>query len=58
MGISPEVSYESIRKRIASQSQEYFEPLLSELGFSKGQIEINSLEELKQGLESIRVFWV
>jgi len=46
-------SYESIRKRIAAQAQEYFEPQLTELGFSKNQIEICSLEDLRQNLDSI-----
>jgi hypothetical protein len=55
--LSPEqksaYSYEAIRKRLAAQAQEYFEPQLAELGFSKSQIETQSLDELRQSLESI-----
>ncbi|MBD2103593.1 hypothetical protein [Leptolyngbya sp. FACHB-261] len=46
-------NYEAIRKRLAAQAQEYFEPQLAELGFSKSQIETQSLDELRQSLESI-----
>ena len=46
-------NFEAMRKRVAEQAQACFEPQLAELGLSRSQIETQSLEELRQSLESI-----
>jgi hypothetical protein len=46
-------SFEAMRKRLTQQAQAYFEPQLAELGLSRNQLETQSLEELRQSLESI-----
>jgi Fe2+ transport system protein B len=46
-------NFEAVRKRIATQAQEYFEPQLMEMGFEKIKIEAQSLQELRQNLDSI-----
>ncbi|ACC82419.1 hypothetical protein [Nostoc punctiforme] len=46
-------NFEAVRKRIATQAQDYFEPQLIEMGFEKTKIEAQSLQELRQNLDSI-----
>lgn len=52
-GVEKIYTFEAMRKRVAEQAQAYFEPQLTELGLSRSQIETQSLEELRQSLESI-----
>jgi hypothetical protein len=53
MGISPAQVMEGIQARLSVRSQEFFEPQLEQLGFSKSQIENHSLTDLQLNLDSI-----
>ena len=50
---SHEFRLEDIRKRLTQQANTHFEPQLVELSLSKNQIRTQSLEELRQSLDSI-----